>query len=192
MKRTLELVSIAAGAALPGLAFLTAVEVLLRKVFDHSLAGVDEIGGYVYAIVSAVGFIAAYSANAYIRVDLVLSRVGRLPRLAVNILSHLALAAFAGLLTWRATAQWLRSWELGALAPTPLRTPLVIPQGIWLVLLAAFTATILWRLGSVLYLLSRGRVDAAGKLVEIAGARSQTAAEIEAARVRQSGREPPR
>jgi TRAP-type C4-dicarboxylate transport system permease small subunit len=186
LKRALDLLSILSGAALLGLAFLTAAEVLLRKLFHHSLAGVDEIGGYVYALASAVGFIAAYAANSHIRVDLVLSRFARTPRLVIDILSHLALAVFVGLLTARAAAQWLRSLELGALAPTPLQTPLAIPQGIWLALLMTFTAAILWRLARVFVLLARGHVDKAARLVEIAGTRAETEAEIEDASARQA------
>ncbi|MBY6092576.1 TRAP transporter small permease subunit [Maritimibacter alkaliphilus] len=179
MKRLLDLATLAAGAALLGLAFLTAFEVLLRKFFNQSLAGVDEIGGYVYAIGGAVGFIAAYAANAHIRINLIVARFGPLPRLILNLISHGLLLLYAGLLTWRAAAQWLRSYELEALAPTPLRTPLILPQGLWLICLAIFTLVILVKLGSTLALLVRGGdIPAAAQSLDIGDTDDETRAEL--------------
>ena len=48
--------AILSGWWLIALSFLTVAEILLRKFFSISLQGVDEIGGYTTAIVSAFGF----------------------------------------------------------------------------------------------------------------------------------------
>lgn len=143
MKKLIDIISILAGSGFLLLAILTAFEVLMRKFFNYSFAGVDEIGGYIYAIGATIGFIVAFADNAHIRIDLIVKRFPAGVRMVLNLSSHILLAAFAGLLTWRAGAEWLRSWELGALAPTPLRTPLVLPQGVWLICLAVFTLAVL-------------------------------------------------
>ena len=184
--KIVDAMTILAGGAFLALAFLTVVEVLMRKGFNTSLMGVDEIGGYVYAIGSAVGFIAALTANSHVRVDLVLSRLSALPRLILHVFSYLTLGAFAALLTWRAGAQVLRSWELGAVAPTPLRTPLVIPQGIWAGLLAVFTLLILSKLVVAIRLIfaSPRGIDKAAEHLDISPVSEEARAELAALRAR--------
>jgi TRAP-type C4-dicarboxylate transport system permease small subunit len=130
--------AIAAGWALLGLACLVAVETIGRKFFAFSLQGADEIGGYVLAFGSAVGFCYALVHRAHIRIDLLLPRLPRAAQASLNILAFALLTAFAGLLAWRATAVAAESWALRARAPTPLGTLLILPQGIWAFALAAF------------------------------------------------------
>ncbi|NDW01988.1 TRAP transporter small permease subunit [Salipiger sp. PrR002] len=187
MRKLLDIVTIVAGAGFLGLAFLTAYEVLSRKLFNHSLAGVDEIGGYIYAIGAAVGFTAAYVANAHIRINLIVARFPALVRLVLNVLSHAILLAFALLLTWRGGAQWLRSYELGAVSPTPLGTKLVYPQGIWLVALACFTLVIAARLVRALAKIpGEGGITAAARDLDIDDVSAETQAELASLKRRQS------
>jgi len=136
----LDRLAVAAGWSLFALAVLVAVEVVLRKAATASLKGVDEIGGYVLAIVSAVGFVHALLGRGHIRIDLLLNAAGPRLRVHLHLLAYASLAAFAGLLLWGAAGVWLKSWALDAIAPTPLQTPLVYPQGVWLIALAAFAA----------------------------------------------------
>ena len=63
MNKIIDGLSIAAGMAFVALALITTVEVIGRKFFNFSLQGVDEMGGYVYAIGSAIGFVAAYTVG---------------------------------------------------------------------------------------------------------------------------------
>ncbi|MBE9640042.1 TRAP transporter small permease subunit [Salipiger mangrovisoli] len=187
MRKVLDIVTILAGAGFLGLAFLTAYEVLSRKLFNHSLAGVDEIGGYVYAIGGAVGFVAAYVANAHIRINLIVARFPHGLRLVLNVASHLTLLAFAALLTWRGGAEWLRSYELGAVSPTPLGTPLIYPQGIWLIALATFTLVIAVTLIRALAkLFGEGGVEAAARDLDIDDIAAETDAELASLKRRQA------
>lgn len=184
--KIIDVATLLVGGGFVALAIMTTVEVLLRKLFNLSLRGVDEIGGYVYAIGSAVGFSAAFVGNSHVRVDLILSRLGPILRLPLHLLSYGALLAFITLLAWRATAETHRSWELGAVAPTPLRTPLVVPQGIWTVLLWVFAALIFARIITTLRLLLRPAdgVALAARCLDISTVAEETEAELTSYRSR--------
>lgn len=119
---------------------LVGFEVVARKFFSYSVKGVDEIGGYVLAIASAAGFIYTLVQFGHIRVDIVLKYLDARWRAVSHVLAYVSLTAFAVLLAWRCAAVWLRSAELEAIAPTPLGTPLVLPQGLWVLGLGVFAA----------------------------------------------------
>lgn len=138
MRRALDALALGAGWALLALAGLVGFEVIARKFFAYSLKGVDEIGGYVLAVASAAGFIYTLALGGHIRVDIVFKYLGARWRAALHAIAYASLAAFAALLVWRAAAVWLQSSSLDAVAPTPLATPLVLPQGLWVFGLAAF------------------------------------------------------
>ena len=54
----------------------TCVEMVTRKLFNFSLQGVDEIGGYTLAVTSALGlFVHAAGTRGHTRVDFLLSRL---------------------------------------------------------------------------------------------------------------------
>ena len=187
LNKIIDRLSIAAGMAFVALALITTVEVIGRKLFNFSLKGVDEMGGYVYAIGSAIGFAAAYTANTHIRVDLIVSRLPTTARAILNLASHVLLACFILFLTWRAAAQFLQSWHLGALAPTPLRTPLVFPQGLWLAMLLLFCMVLIAKLGAALKLIAQpGGAEAAARLLDIAPATEELQTELASLRQRRS------
>jgi TRAP-type C4-dicarboxylate transport system permease small subunit len=52
------------GLCFLGLSFLVTVETLLRKVFNFSLQGAAELGGYALAVGSAIGFGLAAATSA--------------------------------------------------------------------------------------------------------------------------------
>lgn len=122
------------------------VEVVLRKVFNDSLQGVDEYGGYVLAVTASLGMAYAFYENAHIRIDLV---VRRLPRRLGRVMALLAIAALGTVvatLAWEAWRLTEESHFFGAFSNTPLRTPLVYPQAIWTGGFCLFFLAILLRL----------------------------------------------
>jgi hypothetical protein len=56
----------------------------------------------------------------------------------LNVAAALVFAAIAVFMAVRAEATLARSLQFGSLAPTPLQTPIWIPQTIWLVGLTLF------------------------------------------------------
>lgn len=142
--RLIDSIVLLAGWALLALSLAIALEILLRKFLNTSLQGVDEMGGYVLTAASTVGFTYAMIMHRHICVDLLVKRLPARGLLLSAGLAHLLLAVFAGTLTWRAALVLRDSWDLKAIAPTPLKTPLVIPQSIWCLALAIFTIFAAW------------------------------------------------
>jgi TRAP-type mannitol/chloroaromatic compound transport system permease small subunit len=138
LEGVIDVMTLACGWWLIGLSVATCVEMAGRKLFGFSLQGVDEVGGYTYAIVGAIGFSYTLLTRGHTRVDYM---VGRLPfrvRAWLNVAATLSLAAFAVFAAYRAGFVVAESVDLGARSQTPLATPLWIPQGAWLAAFVVF------------------------------------------------------
>jgi TRAP-type C4-dicarboxylate transport system permease small subunit len=115
------------------------IDVIVRKIFLVSIQGSDEIGGYVMAVVCAFGFSYALKERTHIRLSVLLTKLPISLRVFANLLAYVILAAFAYVMLWRAIAILRETIQLKAVATTPLETPLVIPQTLWLMGLALFS-----------------------------------------------------
>lgn len=132
------------------IAGLIGVEVVLRRVFAITTRGADEISYYVLAVSTSWALTFTLLKRAHIRVDALYSRFGGNVRAALDVFATLLLAAFAWTATYQVgTGVLARTIERGSRAPTPLETPLWIPQSLWfagLVLFALATTVILLRI----------------------------------------------
>jgi TRAP-type C4-dicarboxylate transport system permease small subunit len=111
-----------------GLALLIAIDVILRKVFNLSVQGTDEIGGYVMAVACAFGFSYGLAKRAHIRLNLVLPRLPASIQAFANVVAYLILTSFGYMMFWQILDLLFESIRLKAIAPTPLKTPQAIPQ----------------------------------------------------------------
>jgi TRAP-type C4-dicarboxylate transport system permease small subunit len=136
-------VCIAAGWWLIGISVLTCVEMLGRKVFGFSLQGVDEIGSYTFAVVTALGFSYALFTRGHTRVDFLVSRLPPSQRAMLNWFAMVTLGAMAAFFAYRAYFVVAESIDLKSTAPTPLATPLWIPQSVWFAAYVLFALTAL-------------------------------------------------
>lgn len=120
------------GALIVGAAFLVTLEVILRKLFNISLGGADEISGYAFGVATALAFSFALFERAHIRVD---ALVGVLPpalRPVLNLFGHLMLIGFAAVVVWMVWGMVADTLEFNSRSITPMRVPLAIPQIPWL------------------------------------------------------------
>ena len=135
------LLSILGGYVLLILSFLIVFEVFSRKLFDFSLQGVDEIGGYVVAITGTFGFAYALIERTHTRIDILLGHVPPLLRNLLNLLAY-ALVTAAALFMLRYGYEALsESILFGSISPTPLQTAMWIPQSLWVAGLVVFAIT---------------------------------------------------
>ena len=88
------------GYILLALAVLVAVETLGRKLFNISLQGVDELGGYALAVGSALAFTTALVDRAHIRIELFHVMLPTPVQMALNWFAVTSIAAFGGLLAY--------------------------------------------------------------------------------------------
>lgn len=159
MKSIERLAALLFGFAFLLLAFAVALETFLRKVFNISLQGVDELGGYILAVGAGLSFAVALTAHAHIRIDIVHDNLPQAMRIVLNILAVPALvacavAAFA--MAWLALSDTIL---FSATAQTPWATPLKYPQALWLVSLGVFLIVALAELFTVIKLVIGGQFD---------------------------------
>jgi TRAP-type C4-dicarboxylate transport system permease small subunit len=148
------------GLMLLALSGVVTVETLVRKLFNVSLQGADELGGYTLAIGATIAFSMALMGRTHIRVDVFHDHLPRGLRSALNLLSIVSMAALATLLAVLAWFVIQDTRTYGSVAPTPWATPLVIPQTFWLVGLIVFCLLSLGFAARALWLLARGRREA--------------------------------
>lgn len=141
------------------LSFVVTVETLARKLFNFSIQGADELGGYSLAIGSTIAFSLAVAGRNHIRVDVFHELLPRSLKAAMNWLSIVLLAALAILfvaVSWRVISE---SREYGSTAQTPWATPLIYPQGLWYAGLVLFMLVATGFAVRATYLLVKGRID---------------------------------
>jgi TRAP-type C4-dicarboxylate transport system permease small subunit len=150
-----DVLTLACGWWLIGLSVATCVEMAGRKLFGFSLQGVDEVGGYTFAILSVIGFSYTLLTRGHTRVDFFVSRYSEGTRAVLNLAATLTLAALAMFAAYRASYVLADTVGLRATAPTPLATPLWIPQSAWLAGLIMFAAVTLFAAVDGLLLMKR-------------------------------------
>ena len=155
-------------AILIGVGFLACaafimVEVVFRKM-GSSLAGTDEISGYVMAVGTSWGMACALLELAHVRIDLMRTRLAQRGRALMDILSMIVVSGVAILIALRAWPVLERSLANGSRANTPLETPLWLAQGPWLAGWVWFAAMSCILTLAALVMLTRGEdaaIDAA-------------------------------
>jgi TRAP-type mannitol/chloroaromatic compound transport system permease small subunit len=166
------------GILLIAAALLVGVEVVIRKVFSVSVGGADELAGYALAISTSWALAFTLLERAHIRID---SLYVHLPiRLCalLDIIGLVLLTAFFGLITWYGFGVFRTSYTLGAQSLSPLGTPLVVPQLLWVLGLVMFLAIALLLLLRALGALIVGDLATLRRLVGSRTLREEVAAEL--------------
>lgn len=159
MKRIESILANLFGAIFLVLAFVVTVETLARKIFNFSIQGADELGGYALAIGSTLAFALAVSGRNHIRVDVFHELFPRRVKAALNWISIVLLAALAVLfvaVSWRVISE---SLAYRSTAQTPWATPLIYPQALWYAGLVLFMLIAVGYAARASYLLVKGRID---------------------------------
>ena len=147
------------GAIFLGLSVVVSVETLARKLFNYSIQGADELGGYALATGSVIAFSLALVGRNHIRVDVFHERFSRRAQAVLNTLSYVLLAVFAVLIAFVAFKVVQDTRAYGSTAPTPWQTPLIWPQGVWYAGLVVFALVTISYAMRATILLVRGRID---------------------------------
>lgn len=142
------------------LSFVVTVETVARKLFNFSIQGADELGGYSLAIGSTIAFSLALAGRNHIRVDVFHEIFPRGVKAALNWLSAVLLAATALLFATVALGALQESLQYRSTAQTPWATPLIWPQGLWYAGLVIFAIVAAGFAVRATWLLVSGRIDA--------------------------------
>ena len=146
------------GLIFVALSLLVAVETFVRKVFNFSLQGADELGGYALAIGGTIAFSLALLGRTHIRVDVFHEHLPKAMKAVLDWLSVVSLAAFALLMAWLAWFVIKDTTAYMSVSQTPWATPLKYPQSAWLIGLIVFAAVAVLLAGRASWLLLRGEI----------------------------------
>jgi TRAP-type C4-dicarboxylate transport system permease small subunit len=147
------------GAIFLLLSVVVVIETVSRKVFNISLQGADELGGYALAVGSTIAFSLALMGRNHIRVDVFHEKFPRGVQAALNWLSIVSLAVLGIFIAWVAFKVIGDTRQYGSTAQTPWATPLIWPQGVWFAGLVTFALVALGYAVRATTLLFTGRVD---------------------------------
>jgi len=164
IRATIEILSryltLVTGYILFAAGLLVCFDVIVRRLFNYSLAGADELSGYALAAATAGGLSYALFTQSHIRIDAIYRLLPLKTKAVLDVLAGLSFVLVAGLLAYMGTAEVIESATYHAVASTPWRTPLWIPQAMWALGLILFAlAAIVTTLEAILKLMSG---DAAG------------------------------
>jgi TRAP-type C4-dicarboxylate transport system permease small subunit len=165
-------------------ALLIGVDVTLRKFFNASIGGADELAGYALALGTAWSLGAALLDRAHIRIDSLYVLLPRALRLALDFVGLALLIAFFGLIAWHGWSVVEQSWTSGSRSQSALQTPTVVPQSIWLAGLAFFFLVGVLLLAHAAVLIVRGRAAAAAEAVSTRSAGEEVKDEMSELRER--------
>src|SRR6267154_3715749 len=159
-------------------AVLIGIDVLMRKFFDRSIGGADELAGYSLAIGTTWGLGAALLDRAHIRIDSLYVFFPQKLRLALDILALILLVGFFALVAWHGLGVVSQSWTSGSRSQSALETPTVIPQALWIAGLAAFLVVGVILLVHALKVVFSGDLRGMAKLVSTRSAEEEVEDEI--------------
>ena len=166
------------GALMLAAAVLIGVDVTLRKFFNASIGGADELAGYALALGTAWSLGAALLDRAHIRIDSLYVLLPRWLRLSLDFAGLALFIAFFGLIAWHGWSVVQQSWMSGSRSQSALATPTVIPQSLWLLGLALFFVVGLALLAHAAILIARGNASAAEHAISTRSAAEEVQEEI--------------
>jgi len=179
MNRVQTLLAWVFGAIFVVLSFVVTVETLARKLFNYSIQGADELGGYALAAGSVIAFSLALIRRNHIRVDVFHERFPRRMQAWLNALSYVLVATFAVLLAFVAFKVVADTIAYRSTAPTPWQTPLVWPQSVWYAGLVVFAALTVWYAMRAVWLLARGDIDKVNRDFQPKSAKEEVKEELD-------------
>ena len=135
-------------------------DVLARKFLGFSSQSTTELSGYMLGVGIAWGLAGALEARTHVRIDILIQKVPPRWRGYLHWLALASLVVFAGFLLYGAWHTTMESWDFKATDNSLLKTPLVIPQGLWLIGIGVFGAMAALRLLEVALLLPKGDIQA--------------------------------
>ncbi len=141
-------------------ALFVTFDVLARKFLGFSSQSTTELSGYMLGVGIAWGLAGALEARTHVRIDILIQKVPPRYRGYLHWLALASLALFAGFLVYGAWHTTLESWDFRATDNSLLKTPLIIPQGLWLFGIGVFGAMAALRVLEVALLLPKADIQA--------------------------------
>lgn len=117
-----------AGWLLAAMAVLINVEIIARYVLNTSTLIADEYSGYLFVWSTLLGFGYALQNGQFLRVETLVTRLGRRGQLASELLAAIAGLLVALVCTYATSLLLLAALRFGTRSIQPSATPLWIPE----------------------------------------------------------------
>lgn len=114
--------------ALVAMILLIGSEAIVRNVFGGSLQITDEVCGYLLVAVTFLSMSVSEAHGAFHRVELIQARLGPAARIRLQIVFDACSLLASVLVAWQVSRLSINAFRAEDVAPTPLQTPLWIPQ----------------------------------------------------------------
>jgi TRAP-type C4-dicarboxylate transport system permease small subunit len=170
-----------------GLATVVTVETAARKLFNISLQGADELGGYALAVGSTIAFSLALMGRNHIRVDVFHEKFSQRAQAWLNWIAIVSLAVFAIFIAYVAFKVLGDTMQYRSTAQTPWATPLIWPQGVWYAGLVVFALLATGYAARASSLLFTGRIETLNHDFHPKSAKEELKEELDDLAVRQAG-----
>lgn len=167
------------GTIFLALSFVVTIETLGRKLFNFSIQGADELGGYSLAVGSTIAFSLALVGRNHIRVDVFHDLFPRGMKAALNWIAIVLLAAMAVLFVVVSFRVLDESLQYHSTAQTPWSTPLIYPQSVWYAGLIMFMLVALGYAARATWLLFTRRIDELNEEFHPKSAKEEVKEELE-------------
>lgn len=188
MKERIEnLLATLFGLIFLGLAVVVTVETAARKLFNVSLQGADELGGYALAVGSTIAFSLALMGRNHIRVDVFHEKFSRRLQAWLNWFSIVSLAALGTFIAWVAFKVLGDTLQYRSTAQTPWATPLIWPQSVWYAGLVVFALVATGHALRASKLLLTGEIGTLNRDFHPKSAKEELKEELEDLAARQTG-----
>ena len=146
-------------------AFMIAVDVLSRKLFNYPIGASSEVSGYVLAVGTAWALALTLLDRAHVRIDSLYSVLPVRLCALLDMIALISFMVFAAFTTWQGGKVLLNSINVDAHSLTPLATPLAIPQVLWVAGFVLFSAVLLLLFARAVMLLATGRWEDVQRLL---------------------------
>lgn len=131
VRRLCDLALSVAGWAYLLMVAIIGFDVLARRLLGFSTESTGELTGYLLAAGMTLGLGGTLLERGHVRIDVLVQRLPLGARVWLHLAALLALLVAVGFMSFGAVSLALDSWQLGATDLSGLRTPLVLPQGVW-------------------------------------------------------------
>lgn len=184
MRRLSDILGITFGWLTMALGAVVTAEIVARKLFNWSMQGADELGGYILAVSACLSFCVALIGRNHMRIDVVHYRLPQRGQAILNWISVTSIALFAFVLAWASFGVIRDTFAYNSSAPTPWATPLKYPQAIWYAGIVAFAIVAGLMASRATYLLATGRIPELVSEFEPKAAKEELKEELEDAKRR--------
>lgn len=170
---------------------LICFDIAARRFLGFSTEATTELTGYLMAVGMSWGLAGTLFERGHVRIDVLVQKLPLKVRVWLHLLSLSALLVASLFFVYGALSLAKDSWDFGATDLSTLRTPMVIPQGLWAAGLVLLLLTGVAMLARSLRQLASGQAEQMDRMLMARTYEDEAAETLEAVSEAQAHMSPP-